>query len=55
MSEGNKGAFTMEELQSEQATELPDRDLLIAISVLGLPLLGVDGIAVNVSGPRFLA
>ncbi|HEX3622836.1 MAG TPA: hypothetical protein VHT97_11015 [Acidimicrobiales bacterium] len=45
----------MEELDGEFATELPDRNLLVALSLLGIPLVGLDGITVNIAGPRFVA
>ena len=49
-------AFTIDELESQHAAVLPSRDLLIGISVLGIPLAGVDGVSVNVdtSGPNWL-
>jgi hypothetical protein len=48
--------FTLDELDSQHAAELPARDLLVGISVLGIPLAGLDGVAVNVntSGPNWL-
>lgn len=48
--------FTVAELDSQRGAELPARDLLIGISVLGIPLAGIDGVAVNVntSGPNWL-
>jgi hypothetical protein len=48
--------LTIEELESQHAAELPARDLMIGISLLGLPLVGLDGVAVNVdtSGPNWL-
>lgn len=48
--------FTVDELDSQHAAELPSRDLLVGVSVLGIPLAGVDGVAVNVntSGPNWL-
>lgn len=55
MNETTGNSFTLEELEGEHASQLPDRDLLIAVSVLGIPLAGVDGISINISGPRFLA
>ncbi len=47
--------FTVEELESQHAAELPGRDLMAALSVLGIPLLGISDVTVNISGPRFLA
>ncbi|MGH9276981.1 MAG: hypothetical protein ACRD12_02575 [Acidimicrobiales bacterium] len=49
--------MSVEELANEQAAELPGRDLLAGISLLGIPLLGIDGVTVNVdtSGPNWLA
>jgi hypothetical protein len=46
----------MEELEGQRAEVLPARDLLLGISVLGLPLVGLDGLAVNVDtrGPNWL-
>lgn len=48
--------FTIAELDSQRAAELPARDLLIGVSLLGIPLAGLDGVAVNVntSGPNWL-
>jgi hypothetical protein len=52
----NRPDLTIEELESQHAAELPARDLLIGISLLGIPLAGLDGVAVNVntSGPNWL-
>ena len=48
--------MSVEELDSQHAAELPGRELLIGVSVLGIPLAGIDGVAVNVdtSGPGWL-
>jgi hypothetical protein len=48
--------ISIEELESQQACELPTRDLLLGLSVLGLPLVGLDGVSVNVDtrGPGWL-
>ena len=48
--------FTVQELESQHAAALPARNLMIGVSVLGLPLVGLDGLAVNVntSGPNWL-
>ena len=52
----NDLGLSLDELDAQHAAELPDRNLLIGVSLLGLPLVGVDGIAVNVdtSGPNWL-
>lgn len=49
-------SFSIEELRTETAVELPSRHLLATVSVLGLPLLGVSDVAVNVdtTGPGWL-
>jgi hypothetical protein len=48
--------FSPTELDQELAAVLPDRDLMITISVLGLPLLGIGDVTVNVNtvGPNWL-
>jgi hypothetical protein len=38
-----------EELEQEQASELPGRDLLMSISVPGIPLLGLNGMTFEVN------
>ena len=52
----NSTDLSLDELQSQRAAELPARDLLVGISVLGIPLAGLDGVSVNVntSGPNWL-
>ena len=52
----NTNDFSQEELDAQQAVELPARDLLITVSVLGLPLAGVDGVNANIDtrGPNWL-
>ncbi len=49
--------MTLDELEQEYAGELPGRDLLISVSLLGIPLVGVDGVTVNLdtAGPNWLA
>jgi hypothetical protein len=51
----NTPAFTPAELELEHTAELPRRDLLAAITLFGLPILGVSDVGVDVSGPHFLA
>ena len=55
MNETMHAGFTVEELEGQHIAELPGRDLLAALTVLGLPLAGVSGVDANISGPRFLA
>lgn len=38
-----------EELQDEFAAELPERDLLLSVSLLGIPVVAVDGLSVGIS------
>ena len=49
-------AFTVQELERQHTAELPSRDLLVAVTLFGLPLVGVSDVAVNVdtSGPNWL-
>jgi hypothetical protein len=56
MTNVNTSDFTLEDLEGQQAAELPTRDLLIGVSLFGIPLAGVDGVAVNAdtSGPNWL-
>lgn len=48
---------SMAELEAQHTAELPDRELLLAVTLLGLPLIGLDGVNVNLdtSGPNWLA
>lgn len=48
--------FTVEELDSQHTAELPGRQLLAGLSLLGIPLIGVDGVNVNIDtrGPNWL-
>jgi hypothetical protein len=49
--------ISVEELEQEHASELPGRDLLINISLLGIPLMGITDVTalVNTVGPNWLA
>lgn len=49
-------AFTLEELERQHISELPRRDLMVGISILGLPLLGISDVAANIdtTGPGYL-
>lgn len=49
--------MSVAEMDQEYAAPLPHRDLLVAVSLLGIPLVGLDGVTVNVNtaGPHWLA
>ena len=57
MTHTNASDFTVEDLEGQHAAELPARELLPAVTLFGLPLVGVSGVDVNVdtSGPNWLA
>lgn len=46
----------LEDLEREQAVELPKRHLMATVSVLGFPLVGVSDVGANAdtSGPGWL-
>lgn len=56
MNHENASDFTLEDLQGQHTAELPARDLMIGVSVLGLPLAGVSdvGVTIDTSGPNWL-
>ncbi|MGH9280410.1 MAG: hypothetical protein ACRD12_20215 [Acidimicrobiales bacterium] len=56
MTAASHPQLTVDELEHEEAAELPGRDLLAGISLLGIPLVGIDGVTVNVdtAGPNWL-
>ena len=56
MTHGDGVEISTDELERQEASELPARDLLIGISLLGIPLAGLDGLNVNVNtaGPNWL-
>jgi hypothetical protein len=39
----------VEELEQEQASELPGRDLLMSIALPAIPLLGLNGLTCTIS------
>lgn len=47
--------FSAQDLENQHSAQLPSRDLLAALTVFGLPLVGVSDVGANISGPRFLA
>lgn len=49
MNETQTSEFTCDELEQQHTAELPNRDLLLALTVLGIPLVGVTGINVSIS------
>jgi hypothetical protein len=56
MKDATYKAVEVTELSDEIAVELPDRQLLATVSLLGLPLVGVSdvGVFVDTSGPGWL-
>ena len=56
MKDATDKALSISELSDEAATELPNRQLLATVSLLGLPLVGVSdvGVFVDTSGPGWL-
>jgi hypothetical protein len=56
MTKGTVRDLSAEEMDSEHAAELPARDLMVGISLLGIPLVSLDGLTVNVTtaGPNWL-
>lgn len=49
MNETNTSEFTCDELAQQHTAELPNRDLLLALTVLGIPVVGVTGINISIS------
>ena len=41
--------FTTEQLQQEELVELPPRDLMIAVTLLGIPVVGLTGIDIHIT------
>jgi hypothetical protein len=56
MTNNDRSEITMEELEVQEASELPRRELLATVSLLGMPVLGISDVAINldVSGPGWL-
>lgn len=56
MSDHHRSDFGLADLEGQLAAELPSRDLLLGVSLLGLPLVGLDGLNANIdtSGPNWL-
>lgn len=56
MSNDDGTDFTIEELEAQHTAELPGRELMVGISLLGIPLIGVSNVGANVdtSGPNWL-
>jgi hypothetical protein len=46
---GRDEDFTVEDLQREHAAELPGRDLLLGVSLLGIPLVNITGLELKIS------
>lgn len=41
--------YSTQELAAQQLVALPSRDLMLAVTVLGIPVVGVHGISVSIS------
>ncbi len=41
--------LTLEELEEQHAVELPARDLMIAVTVLGIPVVGLHGVQLSLN------
>ena len=41
--------FSVDELAQQHGAELPERDLLLGVSLLGIPLLNVSGLDIKIS------
>jgi hypothetical protein len=56
MTENIGGELSVEDMENEYAAELPARELMIGISLLGIPLASLDGVTLNVTtaGPNWL-
>jgi len=56
MSSNDRTDYTIEELEAQHTAELPGRELMIGVSLLGIPLVGVSDVSANVdtSGPNWL-
>ena len=56
MNQVQTPGFDRDELEGQHTAELPRRELLASISVLGIPLISVSDVAVNVNttGPGWL-
>lgn len=48
---------SLAELEAQHTAQLPDRELLLNLSLLGIPLVGLDGVNINLdtAGPNWLA
>lgn len=52
----NADDFSAAELDNQYVAELPGRQLMVSLSLLGIPLLGLDGVTINLdtAGPNWL-
>ncbi len=41
--------LSLEEMEEQHAVELPPRDLMIAVTVLGIPIVGVHGVQLSLN------
>lgn len=50
MQQNREGrGFSPEELDRQDVVELPQRDLMIAVTVLGIPIVGLSGVDLRIS------
>lgn len=49
VSPNEPARISTEELGAQQVVPLPPRDLMIAVTVLGIPIVGLTGVSVSIS------
>ncbi len=49
MVDNTREELSLEELEAQHAALLPDRELMVAVSVLGIPLVEIKGLEVKIS------
>lgn len=43
------GVVSQEELDAQHVVPMPSRDLMIAVTVLGIPVVGLTGVNISIS------